>query len=51
MNMRDSEVIIQEIRNAFGDMLYPGTEYITNDLEGNDLERKQIRKGFSRYEN
>lgn len=51
MNMRDSEVIIQEIRNAFGDMPYPGTEYITNDLEGNDLERKQIRKGFSRYEN
>ena len=31
MNMRDSEVIIQEIRNAFGDMPYPGTEYITND--------------------
>ena len=32
-------------------MPYPGTEYITNDLEGNDLERKQIREVFSRYEN
>ena len=44
-------MIIQEIKTAFGDMPYPGTEYITNDLEGNDLERKQIREGFSRYEN
>ena len=43
-------MIIQEIRDAFGDMPYPGTEYITNDLEGNDLERNQIREGFSRYE-
>ena len=50
MNMRDLEIMIQEIRDAFGDMPYPGTEYITNDLEGNDLERKQIREGFSRYE-
>lgn len=44
-------MIIQEIKTAFGDMPYPGTEYITNDLEGNDLERKQIREVFSRYEN
>lgn len=51
MNMRDLEIMIQEIRDAFGDMPYPGTEYLTNDLEGNDLERKQIREGFSRYEN
>ena len=51
MNMRDLEIMIQEIRDAFGDMPYPGTEYITNDLEGNDLERKQIREEFSRYEN
>ena len=39
MNMRDLEIMIQEIRDAFVDMPYPGTEYITNDLEGNDLER------------
>lgn len=51
MNMRDLEIVIQEIRDVFGDMPYPGTEYIMNDLEGNDLERKQIREGFSRYEN
>ena len=44
-------MIIQEIRNAFGDMPYPGTECIVNDLEGYDLERKQIREEFSRYEN
>lgn len=32
-------------------MPYPGTERIVNDLQGYDLERKQIREGFSRYEN
>lgn len=25
MNMRDLEIMIQEIRDAFGDMPYPGT--------------------------
>lgn len=29
----------------------PVQKCIANDLEGNDLERKQIREGFSRYEN
>lgn len=44
-------MITQEIKTAFGDMPYPGVECIANDLEGNDLERKMIRKEFSRYEN
>ena len=44
-------MIIQEIKTAFGDMPYPGTERIVNDLQGYDLERKQIKEEFSRYEN
>ena len=43
-------MIIQEIKTAFGDMPYPGAERIVNDLNGYDLERKQIREEFSRYE-
>lgn len=43
-------MITQEIRIAFGDMPYPGAECIVNDYGGNDLERKQIREEFSRYE-
>ena len=31
-------------------MSYPGAEQIVNDLGGGDLERKQIREEFSRYE-
>lgn len=30
-------------------MPYPGTERIVNDWEGDDLERKQVRKEFSCY--
>lgn len=44
-------MITQEIKTAFGDMPYPGTERIVNDLQGYDLERKQIKEEFSRYEN
>lgn len=44
-------MIIQEIKTAFGDMPYPGAEYIVNDRGGNDLERKRIREEFSGYEN
>lgn len=44
-------MITQEIKAAFGDMPYPGAECIVNDRGGNDLERKRIREGFSRYEN
>lgn len=44
-------MITQEIIIAFGDMPYPGAKCIANDLEGNDLERKQIKEEFSHYEN
>lgn len=44
-------MIAREIKTAFGDMPYPGAECIANDLKGTDLERRQIREEFGRYEN